>query len=100
MYVDPTGCFYVSLKSMIKVLAVIGINPIEAVVIGIGVYKLRKCLLAQWGFLMIRIGSLEPVGLVAETAAISFPSIPSFAQAIIDCFVQVKKGIDFRLKRF
>ncbi len=100
--IDPTGYFYVSLRNVGKVLVAIGINPLASVIIGIGIYKLRQYLLAQWAFLMIRIGSWAgPVGWAIAAAAtlIGLPTVGSLAVAIYDAFQQRKGGIEITLKR-
>ena len=99
----PNGCFYISLKNISKIILVFGINPIPAVLIGIGLAKLKVLIVAKWALLMAKLGAFwGPAVQMAITIVgtiVCIPTVKDIVEALWDCVFQGKKGIVVTIKR-
>ena len=102
MNVDPSGYIYIRFADLWKVIAIIGLNPVGATLIGLGVYKLSVFLAAKAALLGAKIGALlGPVGSFAFSVllgVIGFSVGKKLAIALIDAIAQKKGGIDIGFK--
>ena len=100
---DPSGYFYISLGNMGKILVAIGINPIPAVIIGMGLWKLKTILVASYVKLLAKFGAFFGPAInaiiIIVGAVAGVPTILSVASALWDCIMQRKNGIEFGVKR-
>ena len=103
MNIDPTGYFYISLSALGKILIVLGLSPVAAVIIAIGIYRLRAIIVGRLALLGLRLGAFwGPAAQIVITAIFTLSGLyvgGAIAQAILDCYAQKKKGIEFGVKR-
>ena len=92
---DPSGCFYISLKNIGKIILVFGINPIPAVLIGIGLAKLKALIVVKWALFMAKLGAFwGPVVQAAITIVgtiVCVSTVKDIVQALWDCVFQGKR---------
>lgn len=102
--VDPSGLYYIKLTSLAKIiLAVIGINPIGAALIAIGLRKLKAYIIAKMALLGAKLGKFwGPVVCAILTTLFGLLGLGvggQIAEALWDCAWQGKKGIEFSVKK-
>ena len=102
--VDPTGNVYISLKLIGMILTAIAINPIAGVLLAIGFVKLKRMLLGFYAKFIAKLTALMPtIPVKAIVSAIGFliglPIMAQIAEALWDCVMQGKGGIEIYLKK-
>ena len=100
---DPMGNWKIPLSALKNILIVVGINPIAAVIIGIGIYKLKSLLTLKFTLFIAKLGAFwGPVvqGILVFIAAVTGIFILGpIAVGIFDAIVQGKKGIKITPKK-
>ena len=100
---DPFGYWYISLVSLGRILLAFGVNPIATVLIAWGMWKLKTILIAKYTALLAKLGRfwgpvVQAVVIIAG-ALLGLPTILDFAEALWDCIMQRKKGLEFTFKK-
>ncbi len=99
---DPNGCFYIRLSDLRKILTAIAINPIPAVLVAIGLLKLKALIVAKLAVLGAKLGAFwGPVAALVLSAVFAGAGLKiggDFAEALYDCVMQGKKGIEVTVK--
>jgi hypothetical protein len=92
-------------RYIVKILTVFALNPIPAVLIAIGIYKLKVWLCGIYARVLARLtvfcaplGPIFQVLIFTLGAAIGLSIISQFVTALWDCVLQRKSGIEFGLK--
>ncbi len=100
---DRNGYLYISLSKMKKIIAAIGINPLPAALVAIGLYKLKKLAKKSFKYLVAKIsflgGPTFKILLWGFSTIICFPVISDLVAAFWDCIFQGYKYIYIGLKR-
>lgn len=103
-FIDPTGFYYISLNNLAKIiLCVVGINPIGATLLAIGIAKLKAYFVAKMAALGLRLGKFwgpAVCGIITVAFGLTGLAVGGpIAQALWDCVMQGKKGIEFTVKK-
>ena len=103
MHMDPTGYWQIPTKSLGTLFMIIGLNPVAATLIGIGVYKLKMLLTEKFTLFIAKLGAFwGPVvqgALVVAAAITGIFILGPIAVGFFDAIVQRKKGVEITLKK-
>ena len=102
-YIDMNGYYYISLRDLSRVFLAIGMNPIGATLIYVGIARLSAMLKVKFSLFVARISWFWGTAIkwIFRTAALAvgLPLMHQLATAVIDCLLQGRRGIEFGLKR-